>query len=99
MPTVNARIVTIVALSLSVLAACGASAPPARELANEIVDTLEVSDEVKDCMHDAVDGFSLPEEQAQGFSDFDDVADKAAGGNELAKNILDDFQVALAACR
>ncbi len=95
----NVRIATLVALSLTVLAACGASAPPARELANEIVDTLDVSDEVKDCMHDVVDGFSLTEEQAQGFSDFDDVAAKAAGGNELAKNILDDFEAALAACR
>jgi hypothetical protein len=88
--------VTVVALS--VLTACGASAPPARELANELIDTLDVSDGVKNCMHAKVDDFSLTEDQAQGFEDFDDVAAKAAGGNELALGILDDFEAALASC-
>lgn len=63
-----------------------------------MIDTLEVSDSVKECMHAAVADFSLTEEQAQGFSDFDDVAAKAAGGNELALNIMADFQDALADC-
>ncbi len=86
------------ALSLSVLTACGASAPPAKELADELIETLDVSDATKECMHGAVADFSLTEEQAQGFSDFDDVAAKAAGGNELARGIVADFQAALAAC-
>lgn len=63
-----------------------------------MVDTLDVSDAVKDCMRQEIDDFSLTEEQAQGFSDFDDVASKADGGNELALQILGDFQAALAAC-
>lgn len=85
-------------MSLTVLTACGASAPPAKELADEMIDTLEVSDSVKTCMHDVVENFSLTEEQAQGFADFDDVAEKAAGGNELARNIMADFEAALTAC-
>lgn len=83
------------------LSACGASAPPARELAHEMIDSLdpaEVDDTVKACMHAKVDDFGLTEEQAQGFEDLDDVADKAAGGNELAINIITDFQAALASC-
>lgn len=80
------------------LTACGASAPPAKELADEMIDTLDVSDSVKACMHAEVADFSLTEEQAQGFEDLDDVADKAAGGNELALGIMEDFQTALASC-
>ena len=91
-------------LSLGVLSACGASAPPAKELADELIDTLEVdgvplSDSVKECMHTEVENFQLTEQQAQGFEDFDDVAAKAAAGNELAKAIIEDFQAALASCR
>ena len=89
----------LAALSLTVLTACGASAPPAKELADEMIETLEESDTVKACMHQQVAEFSLTEEQAQGFSDFDDVASKADGGNELALQILDDFESALASCR
>ena len=85
-------------LSLSVLTACGAAAPPAKELADELIDTLDVSVEVKACMHDRVAGFTLTPDQATGFSDLDDVAAKAAGGNELAIAILGDFQAALASC-
>ena len=62
------------------------------------LDPAEVSDTVKACMHAEVDDFGLTEEQAQGFEDLDDVADKAAGGNELAINIITDFQAALASC-
>ena len=85
--------------AVAVLSACGSSAPPAKELADELIDTLDVSDEVKACMHREVEEFSLTEEQAQGFTDFDDVAAKAAGGNELAKQVMADFQAALASCR
>jgi len=85
-------------VSLSVLTACGASAPPATELADEIIETLDVSDDVKACMHAEVAEFRLTEQQAQGFNDLDDVASKAEGGNELAIGILRDFENALAAC-
>ncbi len=80
------------------LTACGASAPPGKELADELIDTLEVSDEVKDCMHEAVADFGLSEEDAQGFENFDDVAAKAADGQERAIQIMDDFERSLAAC-
>lgn len=95
----NRRLVATAVVSLSVLTACGASAPPARELANELVDTLDVSDDVKDCMHDEIDTFALSEEDTLGFSDLDDVASKADQGNERAIQIMNDFQAALASCR
>lgn len=91
-------LLAVVALSFGVLTACGASAPPAKELADELIDTLEVSDAVKECMHAEVESFQLTEQQAQGFEDLDDVAAKAAGGNDLARSIMDDFQAALASC-
>ena len=88
-------------VALSVLTACGQSAPPAKELADEMIDTLtdaEASPEVKACMHAEVAKFELTDEQALGFKDFDDVAEKAAGGNELALGIIADFEAALASC-
>jgi hypothetical protein len=84
------------------LSACGASAPPAKELAGEMVDTMvtngDVTEAVAACMQEEIDDFGLTEEQAVGFSDFDDVASKAAEGNELALQIMGDFQAALASC-
>jgi hypothetical protein len=85
-------------VSLTVLTACGASAPPAQELALEVIETLDVDEDVKACMRAEVEGFGLTDEEAQGFEDLDDVAAKAAGGNELAQNIIADFEAALAAC-
>ena len=41
-------------LVTAALTACGVSAPPPAELANEIIDTLDVSDSVKDCMRVAL---------------------------------------------
>ena len=86
-----------------VLSGCRASAPPAEELANEIIDTLEVdgvpvSAEVKACMHKEVDDFALTEQEAQGFSNLSDVAKKADAGNEQAKQIMQRFEDALASC-
>lgn len=96
----NARRSIFAAASFAVvLSACGASAPPARELAEEMVDTLDVSDDVKACMREAIVDFRLSEDDAQGFSDLDDVAAKAADGQERAIQILGDFENALAACR
>lgn len=84
--------------------ACGASAPPAEELANEIIDTLEsngepLSDEVKRCMRDKVDDFELTDDEQQGFSDLDDVASKAADGQAQALQIMERFEASLASCR
>ncbi len=63
-----------------------------------MVETLSVDEPVKDCMRQEIADFSLTDEQATGFSDFDDVAAKAAEGNELALQIMGDFQNALASC-
>ena len=64
-----------------------------------MIDTLDTVDEdVKACMHAEVDNFRLSEEDAQGFEDFDDVASKAAEGQERAIQIMNDFQAALASC-
>jgi polyhydroxyalkanoate synthesis regulator phasin len=95
-------IIALAAALVTVLSACGASAPPARELATEMVDTMvergDITEAAATCMREEIEDFSLTEEQAQGFSDFDDVASKAAKENELALQILRDFQAALAAC-
>jgi hypothetical protein len=89
----------LVVVAFSVLAACGASAPPAKELADELIDTLDVSDEVKACMKAEVADFTLTEQQlAFGFENLDDVAEAADGGNQQAFDILADFETALAAC-
>jgi polyhydroxyalkanoate synthesis regulator phasin len=95
-------IIALAAALVTVLSACGASAPPARELATEIVDTMvergDITESEAACMRQEVEDFSLTEQQAQGFSDFDDVAAKAADDNELALQIIGDFQAALASC-
>jgi len=90
---------SLASLSLVLLTACGTSPPPAEELAFEVIDTLDVDESVKACMRDEVTGFSLTDEQAQGFENLDDVAAKAADGNELAQNIIAAFEASLAACR
>jgi hypothetical protein len=99
---VSRSLFAVVALT-GVLTACGASAPPAKELADEIIDTLEedgvpLSDEVKACMHKENDEFELTPEEAQGFENLDDVAQKANDGNEQAKQILARYEAALASC-
>ena len=63
-----------------------------------MIDTLDVSDSVKDCMKAEVEGFELSESEAQGFVDLDDVATKAADGQEQALQILARFRSSLASC-
>lgn len=92
------RTFAVTALSLGVLVGCAASSPPGKELAEEMIDTLDVSDQVKECMIGQVEDFGLTEEEALGFSDFDDVAAKAASGNEQAQLIMARFEADLAAC-
>ncbi len=84
------------ALSLVVLTACGASAPPGKELAVELIDTLDVSEPVKECMREAVADFEV--DPSSGFSDFDDLAAKAADEQPQAVALMDEFEAALAAC-
>lgn len=84
-------------LSLTVLTACGAQAPPASELADEMIATLEgVSDEAKECMRQAVDDFRIAPES--GFIDLDDVATKASEGQPQALELMERFEADLAAC-
>jgi hypothetical protein len=94
------RCSSVLALVLGavVLAGCTDSAPPAAELADEVIETLDVPDQVKTCMKAEVEGFALSEEEAKGFEDLDDVAKKAADGQEQAKQIIARFQAALADC-
>ena len=100
---VRSRSLLIVAAFAVALTACGASAPPAKELANELINTLEsngvpLSDSVKACMHGKVDTFELTPEESTGFSSLDDVADKAADGQAKAILIMDRFEAELASC-
>jgi hypothetical protein len=85
-----------------VFSACGASPPPAAELAEEMIDTLVLqeglSQAVADCMKEEVEGFELTEQEAQGFNDLDDVAQKASDGQAQALQIMERFEDALAAC-
>lgn len=86
------------AAGVLVLSACGDSAPPAAELADEMIDTLDVTDAVKACMKDELANFELTEQEATGFADLDDVAEKASEGQEQAKQIMARFEEALASC-
>jgi hypothetical protein len=80
------------------LTACGTSPPPGKELAGEIVDTLDVSDTVKACMRTKVDEFTLTEAEANDFENLDDVAKKADNDNAAAKQIMQRFEDSLATC-
>ena len=77
-----------------VLTACGASAPPAKELAIEVIDSMvtsgEISEAVAVCMREKVGTYSGDE--------LDEIAERANGGNTDALADLDEFQADLAAC-
>ncbi len=80
-----------VILASGVLTACGASAPPAPELALEVIETLDVSESVKDCMREKVAAFDV--------ADFEAIKN-AADDNVAAEDIeaLNKFEAALASC-
>jgi hypothetical protein len=61
-------------------------------------DGVPLSDEVKACMHRENDEFELTPEEAKGFENLDDVAQKADEGNEQAKLIMARYEAALASC-
>jgi hypothetical protein len=63
-----------------------------------MIDALEVSDQIKACMHVAVDDFTLSEQDVQEYGNLDGVASRADQGDERAIQIMIDFQVALSNC-
>ena len=81
-----ARIASLVLVAVLGVAACS-SPPSAKRVALEMVDTLDVSDDVKQCMIDEIETYSTDELQA--------IADAADGGNASG---LDQFEADLAAC-
>jgi hypothetical protein len=104
--------VALAVAATGLLSACGASAPPARELADEMIDTLDVSDEVKACMHEELQAFSVGGEGAT-FSSLDAAAESAAAAEarleedpdasvspneQAAMQIIDDLEAQLATC-
>ena len=95
----------VAVVSLGSLTACGTSSPPADELAHEMIDAANgpdgqpLSEAERDCMNDKVDDFELTEDEQAGFSDLDDVFEKAANGQEAAMEIVTRFQADLTTCR
>lgn len=88
-------ILVAAAVATFTLTACGASAPPAEELAGEVIDSLvlrgQITERQADCMHEHVAAFD--------GELLDDLGERAASGNAEALAELDEFQAALAACR
>ncbi len=84
-------VLAAVILSTGALAACGASAPPANELAIEVIDSLDVSDAVKACMRAEVETFEGEE--------LDEIAAAADEKNAEGIAALAAFQAALEDCQ
>lgn len=89
------RALVSLVLAAGVLTACGASAPPAKELAIEVVDSMvlrnEITEAEAECMRGKINEYS--------GDALDDIAQKADGGNTDALASLDQFQADLASCR
>lgn len=91
----NRRVVALAALATAALTACGVSAPPPNELANEMVDTLKnVSPQAKACMHDKLESYS--------DNDLEAITNGLASDNTEtqadSQAALDRFESDLAAC-
>lgn len=84
-------VLAAVIVSTGVLTACGASAPPANELAIEVIDSLDVSETVKECMRAEVETFEGEE--------LDEIAAAADDGNTDAVASMLAFQEALEDCQ
>ena len=82
-------------MATAVLTACGASAPPPAELANELVDTLDVSDAVKDCMHERLGEYTDADLEALLNGLESDNTETQAESQQA----LDEFERDLAGCR
>lgn len=84
------RSLAVAALAGAALTACSASPPPAGELAIEVIDTLDVPEDVKQCMRDEVAEF--------GEATLDEMAGLAADGDSRGLERMEEFQAALASC-
>ncbi len=84
------RSLAVAVLAGAALTACGATAPPAAELAIEVIDTLEVDEDVKQCMRDEVAEF--------GEATLDEIAKLASEGDSRGLEGMEEFQAALAGC-
>ena len=84
-------VLAAVILSAGALTACGASAPPADELAIEVIESLDVSDSVKACMIAEVDTFAA--------EDLDQIAAAADDGDAEGLAAIAAFQAALEDCQ
>lgn len=80
------------------LAACTTSNPPTAELAEEVIDSLNVSTEAKACMHGIVEEFTLTDDEKLVADDLGSAADRAADGSPEAQAIVDRFEAELATC-
>jgi hypothetical protein len=87
-------ILVAAAVAAFTLTACGASAPPAEELAGEVIDSLvlrgQITERQADCMHEHVAEFE--------GELLDDLGERAASEDATALAELEEFQAALAAC-
>lgn len=83
------------ALAVTGLTACGASAPPAKELAVEAVDSLVADGYIDegdaDCMREKIAAYSGDE--------LDSIAESAANNSADGLAKLEQFQADLADCR
>ena len=88
-------LVALVALAATGLTACGASAPPANELAIELIDSLEadgtLTERQAECMRDRVGEYTGDE--------LDDLAERADSKNAEALEGIQQFERDLAGCR
>jgi hypothetical protein len=82
--------VLVVLAALGGLSACR-STPSARRVAFDVIDTLEVTDSVKACMRDKVEGYTANE-----VKKFAEGANKNDAASVAA---LDKFEADLASCR
>lgn len=86
----RARLLVAAAVGGVALTACSTSPPPASELAIEVIDTLDVSEDVKQCMRDEVADF--------GDEALQEMADLAANGDTRGVAGMEEFEAALAGC-
>jgi hypothetical protein len=83
------RHISLALVAVVTVSAC-ASIPPAKRVAQDVVDTLEVSDSVKACMLDRIDEYSE--------DDLQDIAESADAGNTDGVADLARFERDLAGC-
>lgn len=85
----------LVAFAAAGLTACGASAPPAEELAIEVIDSMlergEITEATAECMTERVGEYEDDE--------LDRIVENADAQDDAALEQLDQFQADLEACR